>query len=183
MTGIAKDLILRALRRLGELAHAEGITLELCLYGGTALMLAYDNRESTQDVDATINPKDIGLRLSKQVAQELDLEEKWLNDEVWRFFAPIGGRRKLPLEIPGLQLYVATASYLLAMKALACRRPGPSRRGDLHDLEFLIRKMEIKSVEDIQRHIDRYYPDDVPTDKQQEMLKEIIQKVAHERKP
>ncbi len=182
MAGIAKDLILRALRRLGELALAEGLTLELCLYGGTALMLAFDNRESTQDVADTINPKEAGLRLSKIVAQELGLEDMWLNDEVWHFFAPIGGRRKLPLEIPGLKLYVATASYLLAMKALACRRPGPSRRGDLEDLRFLIRKMEIKSLDDIQQHIDRFYPDDVPTDKQQEILKGIIQEVAHERK-
>jgi len=143
-------------------------------------MLAYENRTATRDVDASINPKEAGLRLAKQVAQELDLEEKWLNDEVWRFFAPVGARRKLPLDIAGLKLYAATASYLLAMKALACRRPGPSRRGDLHDLKFLIRKMEIHSLADIQQHIDRFYPDDLPTEKQKEMLKNIIEEVAHE---
>jgi hypothetical protein len=182
MAGIARELIMRALRRLGELALREGLTLELCLYGGTAMMLAYDNRETTEDVDAAINPKEAGLKLAKEVAQELNLDPEWLNDEVWRFFAPIGARRPLPLDIPGLKLYVATASYLLAMKALACRRPGPSRRGDLHDLKFLIRKMEIKSLAEIETHIDRYYPDDRPTDKQQEMIKNIIEEVAHEPK-
>ncbi len=182
MAGISRDLIMRALRRLGELALAEGLTLELCLYDGTALMLAYGNREATQDVDATVSPKQIGLHLAKQVARELNLDEKWLNDEVWRFFAPLGARRALPLDIPGLRLYVATASYLLAMKALACRRPGPSRRGDLHDLKFLIHKMEIKSLDEIQQHIDRFYPNDVPTSDQQKILKGIIEEVAHEHK-
>jgi len=182
MSGISRDLIMRALRRLGELALAEGLTLEICLYGGTAFMLAYGNRTATQDVDASINPREHGLRLSKQVARDLGLEEKWLNDEVGKFFAPVGARRKLPLEIPGLRLYVATPSYLLAMKALACRRPGPGRRGDLQDLKFLIHKMEIKSLDEIQAHIDRFYPEDLPTSDQQEILKGIIQEVAHEPK-
>jgi hypothetical protein len=182
MSGISRDVIMRALRRLGELALAEGLTLELCLYGGTALMLAYGNREATQDVDATIKPKEAGLRIAKRVAQELNLEEKWLNDEVWRFFAPVGARWVLPLEIPGLKLYVATASYLLAMKALACRRPGPSRRGDLHDLKFLIHKMEIKSLAEIEAHIDRYFPDDRPTEQQCEIIKGIIEEANREHK-
>jgi predicted nucleotidyltransferase len=182
MAGISRELIMRALRRLGELALAEGLLLEICLYGGTAMMLAYDNRETTQDVDATINPKEAGLRLAKGVAQELNLEEDWLNDEVWRFFAPVGARRLLPIDIPGLKLYVATANYLLAMKALACREPGPSRRGDLHDLKFLIRKMEIKSLEDIQRRIDQFFPDDIPTEKAQKHIRKIIEEVAHEPK-
>jgi hypothetical protein len=42
--------------------------------------------------------------------------------------------------------------------------------------------MEIKSLEEIQQHIDRFYPDDVPTPKQQELMKGIIEQVAHERK-
>jgi hypothetical protein len=182
MAGISRDLIMRALRRLGELALAEGLTLEICLYGGTAMMLAYGNREATQDVDATIKPKEAGLRLAQIVAAELELPPKWFNDDMKLFFAPIGAKRIFPLELPGLKVYVATASYLLALKALACREPRPGRRGDLQDLKFLIHKMEIKSLEEIQQHIDRFYPDDVPTPKQQELMKGIIEQVAHERK-
>ena len=182
MAGISRDLIVRALRRLGELALAEGLTLEICLYGGTAMMLAYDNRDATLDVDATFQPKETGARLAQQVARELEMSPKWLNDDVWGFFAPIGARRKLPLEVPGLKLYVATASYLLALKALACRSPRPGRRGDLHDLKFLIRKMNVKSLEDIQRHIDRFYPNDAPTDQAVEILRGIIKEVADEPK-
>jgi hypothetical protein len=182
MAGISRDLIMRALRRLGELAFAEGLTLEICLYGGTAFMLAYGNRTATQDVDATIKPKEVGLRLVASVAHDLELPPKWFNDDMWAFFAPLGAKRKLPLDIPGLKLYVATASYLLALKALACREPRPGRRGDLEDLKFLIHKMEIRSVNEIQRHIDRFYPDDVPTEKAKELLQTIIDEVAHEHK-
>lgn len=182
MAGISRDLIMRALRRLGELALAEGLTLEICLYGGTALMLAYGNRTATRDVDASINPREHGMRLAKIVAVELGLPDDWLNDQMKVFFAPIGARRTLPLDIPGLKLYIATASYLLALKALACRLPNPRRRGDLEDLKFLIHKMKITSLDEIQRHIDRFYPDDVPTPAQQEIMKGIIEEVARERK-
>ena len=183
MSGISRNVIMQALRRLGELALSEGLTLELCLYGGTAFMFAYDTRTATRDVDAWINPREQGLRLAKIVAVELGLPDDWLNDQMRVFFAPVRARRHLPLEIPGLKLYVATASYLLALKALACRLPNPRRRGDLEDLKFLIHKMEIKSLDEIQEHIDRFCPDDMPTEPQQEILKRIIEEVAHEHKP
>jgi hypothetical protein len=181
MAGISRDLIMRALRRLGELALAEGLTLEICLYGGTAMMLAFENRMATKDVDASVNPREQGLRLAKIVAAELGIPDDWLNDDMRTYFTPVGARRALPLEIPGLRLYIATASYLLALKALACRLPNPRRRGDLEDLKLLIKKMEIRSLDAIQKHIDRFYPDDVPTPDQQRILQNIIEEVAHER--
>jgi hypothetical protein len=68
-------MIRRALVRLGELANAEGIKLELSIYGGAALMLAYDSRAITKDVDAVVRPSDVGQRLARRVAEELGLPE------------------------------------------------------------------------------------------------------------
>jgi hypothetical protein len=42
----------QALVRLGELAAAEGHTLTLIVVGGAAMVLNYQARRSTQDVDA-----------------------------------------------------------------------------------------------------------------------------------
>lgn len=42
----------RALSRLSELATAEGIVLEVALYGGAVFTLVYGSREATRDVDA-----------------------------------------------------------------------------------------------------------------------------------
>lgn len=42
----------RALEALGTRAYAEGKTIEIAIYGGSALMLTFDWRVATKDVDA-----------------------------------------------------------------------------------------------------------------------------------
>jgi hypothetical protein len=174
---ITREVLSKALERLGELADQSGLTLEVCLYGGALLMLAYDSREATKDVDAIVRPRDAGLKIASQVGREFQLPENWLNDDVKLFLAPHEQTRFLPQQFKGLHLTAPTAGYLLAMKALACRSALPGYEGDQEDLKFLIRKMEIKSVEEIQDTIDRYYPDDVLPAQDRAVLSELIQEV------
>jgi len=141
------------------------------------MMLAYEAREATKDVDAVVRPREPALRLSEKVAKEMGLPEYWLNDQVRTFLAPSEQLRKLPLDLPGLHLTAPSAGYLLAMKALACRTTLPGYEGDREDLKYLIRKMSIHSVEEIQKKIDTYYPDDVIPPPQKETLNLWINEV------
>ncbi|MCC5789802.1 MAG: hypothetical protein JJT75_09210 [Opitutales bacterium] len=169
--------ILQALQRLGELAQAEEIKLEISIYGGTAFLLAYNSREGTKDIDAILKPKGEGERLARQVARELGLPEDWINADVVQFISPkIEAKRRLAEieEATGLIVHVPTAEYLLAMKAMACRRPIAGYRGDIDDLAFLIRKMKIRSLEQIQQVIDRFYPDDIIPKQDQTLLQSLI---------
>ena len=175
MSGISKQTLVNALGRLGELAEEKGLTLEVCLYGGALLMLVYDARMITKDVDAIIHPSVEGHRLAEIVACEMGLPEDWLNDQVRMFVAPKEQLRSLPWEGPGIKLTAPTAGYLLAMKALACRDPLPGYEGDLNDLRFLIGKMNIRCVKDVQMHIDKYYPDDVITPEHEIILSSLIE--------
>lgn len=175
MSNITKSLLTQALNRMGELALEAGIKLELCLYGGALMMLAYDARAMTKDVDAIVQPNREGKALARRVGRELGLPENWLSDDVKMFLAPSEQIRTLPWEAPGIMLTAPTAGYLLAMKALACRNPLPGYQGDLDDLRFLIAKLEIKTVNEIQNIIDRYYPDDVIAPEHIELLKELIE--------
>ena len=77
----------QALRRLGQLAVSEGVELELSLYGGAVFTLVYGSRDSTKDVDALIQPSDIGRRLARQVASEQALPDDWINADVAQFLA------------------------------------------------------------------------------------------------
>ncbi|MEO0509069.1 MAG: hypothetical protein AAF065_04300 [Verrucomicrobiota bacterium] len=165
---------MRALQRLGELAQDQQIEIELSIYGGCAMMLAFDRRAMTRDVDAIFHPAETVRPLIEQVASEMQLPEEWLNDDVRQFLAPAGAMRTLPLDLPGLKVTTPTASYLLAMKALAGRRALPGYEGDEADLRYLIRKMKIQSVDEVQEHIDRYYPDDLPTESARAMIAQII---------
>jgi hypothetical protein len=83
--------------------------------------------------------------------------------------------RELPLDLPGLQITVPTAGYLLAMKALACRRALPGYKGDEEDLRFLISKLGINKFEEIQDWIDKYYLDDVPSPSDRLFLEKLIE--------
>jgi len=178
MKVITKTLLTRALRRLGELTEEAGLELELCIYGGALMMLAYDARAMTKDVDAVIRPSREGLALAARVGRELGLPDNWLNEDVKMFLAPAGQTRSLPLDYPGLMLTAPTASYLLAMKALACRAPLPGYQGDLDDLRFLIRKLSIRSVDEIQEIIDKYYPDDVLVPGHAALLETLLEEVS-----
>lgn len=169
--------IVTALKRLGELAQANGIRLEISIYGGSAFLLAYNSREGTKDIDAILKPKEEGERLAAQVARQLDLPEDWINEHVHQFISPKAeSKRRLSdiEEATGLIVQVPTAHYLLAMKALACRRPIGAYRGDLDDLEFLIKKLDIRSLDEIQSAIDRFYPDDLIRQQDRKLLQSLI---------
>jgi len=181
MKNLDRKTLEAALTELGKHALAEGVDLEICIYGGSAMLLAYDSRNATKDVDAVLNPRDQGTVLAAKVAQSLSLHDDWLNDDVVQFLGPtpIEGRRKLSLGIPGLTLFVATANYLLAMKAISCRDPLPGYRGDHEDLVFLIRKIGIKSVDEIQDRIDQFFPDEVILETNRVTLATLIEEARH----
>ncbi|GIK43492.1 MAG: hypothetical protein BroJett011_73250 [Chloroflexota bacterium] len=83
MAILTKEEIIEALKRLGELAEQEASPIELLLMGGAVMVLVYNTRVSTRDVDALIlAPPEARpiLSLVKQVAQEYNLPEDWLND-------------------------------------------------------------------------------------------------------
>lgn len=172
-----KSIILQALQHLGQLAQAEGIRLEVSIYGGAAFLLAYNTREATKDIDALLHPKEVGQRLVDQVARDFDLPEDWLNSDVAQFVSPkTESKRRLAKieDATGLIVQVPSAEYLLAMKALACRRPIGTYRGDIDDLDFLIGKMKIRSLDRIQEAMDRFYPDDVLLPHHRALLQTLI---------
>jgi hypothetical protein len=163
---------------LGAHAQAVNIRLEVSIYAGTAFLLAYDSREVTRDVGAILRPKEEGQRLVEQVARELDISEDWLNSNVEQFISRLGETKRRLADIEdatGLIVHVTTAGYLLAMKALACRRPIGAYQGDIEDLRFLIHKMKIQSVEEIQAIVDSFYPDGVIPVSNRALLETLIQ--------
>ena len=161
---LTKAEIIRGLERLSALAEAEAVTLEVALYGGAVMMLAYDARPATKDVDAIIRPAGTGLRLARRVARENNWHEDWLNDDVRMFVSQVETRQAwIPgnLHAPALKITRPTARYLLALKVMACRRPLPGHAGDEDDIRFLTRKMRIRTVAAVAAIVDTYFPDTV----------------------
>jgi hypothetical protein len=175
---LTKVRIISALRRLGELAQAEGAVLEVSLYGGAVFTAVYGSRDSTRNVDAVVHPSEKAKSLAAQVSRELGLAEDWLNDDVRFFLAEKEAKRRLKGDEfgPGLQVSVPTASYLLAMKLRACRAPRPGFAGDHGDIQFLVQKMEIGSVADAEKIYDRFFPHDALSNDARDVLRKVILK-------
>jgi predicted nucleotidyltransferase len=83
MALISRQDVVAALTRLGELAAGNNQTLELLLVGGGVMVLAFDARQSTHDLDVVIlQPTDAASvrRLAARVAEEQGWAGDWLND-------------------------------------------------------------------------------------------------------
>jgi hypothetical protein len=182
---LTKTEIETALNRISELAALEGVRLEITLYGGAVMLLAYDARDVTKDVDAIVHPPEIGRRLVARVARERGLSEDWLNDNVRLFVSTREAKNEMPLpnvSRAGLHITRPTAKYLLAMKVMASRKPLPGYAGDFRDIETLLRVTRIKSVEAVARVVDAFFPDTVLPETTQLALMEILEKIRHDPK-
>lgn len=78
-----RETLERALAELGRRAFAAGRTVEIVIYGGSALLLTLNRQINTGDVDAVFEGnKDFIRKLAAEIAEEFEWDENWLNDGV-----------------------------------------------------------------------------------------------------
>jgi hypothetical protein len=123
MATLNRDEITAALTRLGELAIAQGSSIELVLMGGAVMVLGYAARLSTRDVDALIlAPREARQVRAwvEQVAYEHDLPADWLNDGAKGYLKGLSQGAVL-FSAPGIVARSPAVAQLLAMKLAAWR--------------------------------------------------------------
>ncbi|MBI1881303.1 MAG: hypothetical protein HYR94_24245 [Chloroflexi bacterium] len=123
MALLTKSEIIQALERLGQLAQQQGHSVELLLIGGAAMVLLYNARPSTRDVDALIvspQPAQLVRELVKQVAQEYELPSDWLNDGAKGYLVGVS-QGSIIFSAPGIIVRTPAVAQLLAMKLSAWR--------------------------------------------------------------
>ena len=123
MATINRQEIIEALERLGQLAEARGTKIELALVGGALMVLLYEARESTRDVDAIIlAPRDAHTvrEMAKVVADERGWPDDWLNDGAKGFLVGLSSG-PIVFSAPGIEVLSPATAQLLAMKLSAWR--------------------------------------------------------------
>lgn len=157
---LTREQILAALQALSDELGKQGVTGELCLFGGTVMVLAFTARLTTKDVDALFQPTQTIRELARRIAIEQHLPADWLNDGVKGF---VSGRHEttagnLP-QFPHLRLTMPVPEYLLAMKCMAARIGGTTDEpSDVADITFLIRHLKLKSAKEVLDLVGQYYP-------------------------
>ena len=157
---LTREKILAALRALSDELAKQNVTGEICLFGGTVMVLAFSARLATKDVDALFQPTQTIRDIVRRVATELHSPADWLNDGVKGF---VSARHEttagnLP-QFPHLRLTMPVPEYLLAMKCMAARIGGTTDEpSNVADIVFLIRHLKLKSARETLDLVGQYYP-------------------------
>ena len=123
MASITKQEILEALKRLGELAQAQGEQIELVLMGGALMVVLFGERQSTRDLDVLIIlPKEAAKirQLVQTVGTEHGWTEDWLNDAAKGYLIGLSSG-EIVFSAPGIIVKRPSFAQLLAMKLSAWR--------------------------------------------------------------
>ena len=161
--------ILKLFSALNDELREAGVRGEIGICGGAVMCLVFNARESTKDVDAVFLPTQEIRDASKVVADRLGVPENWLNDAAKGYFLS-----QLPVhdvvEFSNLRVWAPQADYMLAMKCVSARFDSH----DLDDTKFLLKHLEVKSVEEASRIIEQYYPRKVIPAETQFLLEELL---------
>ena len=172
---LSKEQIIGALTALNGKLAAREITGELCIFGGAAMILAFDARQSTRDVDGVFVPKTTVAGAIEEVAEELNLPVDWLNDGVKGWVSSVGDivAEGMP-QFSNLRILRPSTQYLLAMKCLAARVGGYDSSGDKADVLTLVGNLGIKSAAEVLEIVCRYYPESSISPKTRYFVEEIM---------
>ena len=157
---LRKDDILRGLRQLDALALDAGMLVDLSIYGGAALVLAFDIRRATRDVDAVVNGNPDFLRNAVRAIAEIEgWPDDWLNDGVKGFTSSRESMKLLQhfeaAQGSGLRVLTPSPEYLFAMKCMAMRLDLSS---DVADIEALAGIANIRDVKTALELVADFYP-------------------------
>lgn len=159
---LTKAQFIAALDALNEKLREESQSLTFLLVGGGALMLAYDFRGATQDLDGILSPSNeettqLFHRLAREVAKEQGIDQGWINVEVKNIMAGQRFQRSYFETLPqyhwsNLNLLFAKPGYLLSMKCQALRKG----RKDFGDVVRLIKLLGIRTLSELEISIEPY---------------------------
>jgi hypothetical protein len=141
--GLGRDDIRGLLDDLSDELASRGARADLFLVGGAAIAVAYDGARSTRDLDAVFLPTEVVREAAAAVAERRGLSADWLNDAVKGFLPGPDPDAQRFYSSGSLNVDVASARYLLAMKLFSARV-----ENDADDIMFLYRQLGFATVEE-----------------------------------
>lgn len=126
--------IMQLLTELGQELKANSVEASIGIIGGAAIALTFQNARSTQDVDAIVKSSNNPLfyQIAAKIGAKHGIREDWLGDDITQFVSRSPQGKETELTIDGLQVYVASAEHLLALKTRAATaRMSPKDNADL----------------------------------------------------
>jgi hypothetical protein len=166
---LSREQLQAALERLAHHLDRRGVHAELYLFGGGAMVLGYNARDATMDLDTAIRQQHGAVVAeARVVADELGLPSWWLNEQATSYL-PSGedDEARVVLYRPGLKVIVASPRHLLAMKVRA------ARQGDIADIIVLARLVGASSADEVSRITAQVYGDEPLSERSRAVLADL----------
>jgi Nucleotidyltransferase of unknown function (DUF6036) len=181
---MTKEQIQEALDRLGQILRARRVAGEIAVFGGAALVLGFDFRRATQDMDALVTEgHGQVMQAAQEVEKELSLPPNWLNEQATSYLSKhpdFDFFKTYPLEGQfGLRVMMAKPEYLLAMKLLAFRL----HAADVQDIVYLSRRLNRTSAEDLLSLLKHYYPDERISPEREVQIRDLARQINAPQRP
>ena len=149
-----------ALKLLNEKLKINHLSITIRAVGGFAMLKnELRNDGYTMDIDtATKKYSEKVMQLIRNVSEELDIDEDWLNNDCNYLDALSGVRKQLnwiaDKNYSNIKLYYADANSLLLLKARAIEKSGLllPRQQDKDDLLELLSYFGIKNVNEVKQN-------------------------------
>lgn len=146
-----------------------GVVGEVHVFGGAAMVLVFDERAATRDVDALFEPDGPMLEAAREVAVELGLPASWLNNQASSYVSGRTGRGTPVYDHPNLRVLTTPPEHLLAMKVRAARAVR-----DANDLRMLLHSLDIHSLDQVIEIVERYFPDEPLGPRSRQLLEDLL---------
>lgn len=172
-----KDDMMKYFKQIDQALKEQNQHGEIIISGGASMCLVHEARQSTKDIDALYEPKNLINEISQQIADKNNLNSDWINDGVKGFLHP-DMKSEVILKFDNLTVSSVSAEALLAMKLTALR----ARTQDLNDAKFLIKKLNITDENQLLKILEENtYKDKLTVITQYKAL-DVLNSVNEERK-
>jgi hypothetical protein len=176
-----REVVEEAFRIMGQYLLDRKALGEIAIYGGSAILLQFDWRRTSEDVDARVLSGNHGLVIgaAAEAARQLELPRSWLSESVAMYArkGEAAGDRILVGTYPspervGLRVVAAKPSYMLAMKLGALERSTADDR-DFADAVQLGMACGVNTVDGLRETFRRFFPDHVLPPAAEQRLREL----------
>jgi len=145
---------LRLLRQLDRALASSATEVEFYFVGGAVIYQAFSAQPGTARVTALFRPAEEVRAAVRKIGDAEELPAGWLHKTV-RVALDDGTRPSAYVELPRVRAFVAPPEYVLAVKCAAMWLG--EAFGELDDVRYVLRAMNIDSAADALSVIHRYF--------------------------
>jgi hypothetical protein len=170
VSDLNRDEMESALTDLADQLNARNVKAKIYLVGGAVMVLAFDARFATGDIDGAVYPTDDVLAVAAEIGERRGLGAEWLNNSAQQFIPIFKEPNWQPiLKAGNVEIVAADERSMLAMKM----RAGRGSR-DRPDISFLVKRCGITSVAEALELYEEFFPEDPLPDRALPLLDEAI---------